>query len=144
MKQILSLRSIIPFSISAMSRSIPFQYTKPNANCLKLISSTVLSLKTYYVQSIRWGHRKHNMWTRKKLHDHPQHFLNINRPRPKGPTTPSFPDGVEYQQINDGFEFKKPYLDHGGTRRKIYLSVKRGRKLGLSRYKVVKKKANIK
>ena len=81
-------------------------------------------------------------WVKKqKMGLHPQYMLDLMRPR-KDPPTRHFPDGVPFKLVFGLEHYKGEPADKPGkgTRRKVYFSTKRGRKLGLAHYKIVKKK----
>lgn len=79
-------------------------------------------------QPAQRGRRKPLVWKRRDPWFHHQWSLDLNRVR-KGPETPLFPDGVPFSQIRSFQSFSgRAWKVNAGRRRKIRLSLKRGRR----------------
>lgn len=79
-------------------------------------------------QPAQRGRRKPLVWKRRKPWFDHQWSLDLNRVR-KGPETPHFPDGVPFTQIRAFQSFAgRSWQINAGRRRKIRLSLKRGRR----------------
>eukprot|EP00796_Vickermania_ingenoplastis_P013352 gene13352-9184_t len=79
-------------------------------------------------QPAQRGRRKPLVWKRRKPWFDHQWSLDLQRER-KGPSTPHFPDGVPFTQIRSFQSFAgRSWKLNAGRRRKIRLSLKRGRR----------------
>lgn len=79
-------------------------------------------------QPAQRGRRKPLVWKRRKPWFDHQWSLDLNRVT-KGPQTPYFPDGVPFTQIRSFQAFSgRSWKINAGRRRKIRLSLKRGRR----------------
>ncbi|CAJ1011174.1 hypothetical protein Q4I28_006487 [Leishmania naiffi] len=79
-------------------------------------------------QPAQRGRRKPLVWKRRKPWFDHQWSLDLQRIK-KGPETPHFPDGVPFTQIRAFQSFAgRSWKINAGRRRKIRLSLKRGRR----------------
>ncbi|KPA84555.1 hypothetical protein ABB37_01090 [Leptomonas pyrrhocoris] len=79
-------------------------------------------------QPAQRGRRKPLVWKRRKPWFDHQWSLDLQRVK-KGPETPHFPDGVPFTQIRAFQSFAgRAWKINAGRRRKIRLSLKRGRR----------------
>lgn len=79
-------------------------------------------------QPAQRGRRKPLVWKRRKPWFHHQWSLDLQRVK-KGPETPHFPEGVPFTQIRAFQSFAgRAWKINAGRRRKIRLSLKRGRR----------------
>lgn len=79
-------------------------------------------------QPAQRGRRKPLVWKRRKPWFDHQWSLDLQRVK-KGPETPHFPDGVPFTQIRSFQSFAgRSWKINAGRRRKIRLSLKRGRR----------------
>lgn len=79
-------------------------------------------------QPAQRGRRKPLVWKRRKPWFDHQWSLDLKRVK-KGPETPHFPDGVPFTQVRAFQSFAgRSWKINAGRRRKIRLSLKRGRR----------------
>lgn len=79
-------------------------------------------------QPAQRGRRKPLVWKRRKPWFDHQWTLDLKRAK-KGPETPYFPEGVPFTQIRSFQSFSgRSWKTNAGRRRKIRLSLKRGRR----------------
>ncbi|EPY30691.1 hypothetical protein STCU_03941 [Strigomonas culicis] len=79
-------------------------------------------------QPAQRGHRRPLVWKRRQPWFDHQWTLDLKRVK-KGPETPHFPEGVPFTQIRAFQSFSGPsFKINAGRRRKIRLSLKRGRR----------------
>ena len=73
------------------------------------------------------GRRKPQVWNRKNQVFRRQYTLNLLR-QSKGPSTPTFKDGVPFKMIRRFIQFSPGFHVKTGLRRKVRNSLKRGRR----------------
>lgn len=79
-------------------------------------------------QPAQRGHRKGNVWQRRHPWFSRQWTLDMKRVT-KGPSTPFFPEGVPFEPIRKLKSFAgRSFRINAGRRRKVRLSLKRGRR----------------